>query len=461
MLTALFVSPMHSENGIVRQQPEPQSKPNLLILLADDLGYSDLGCQGSTDIPTPNIDSIAVSGMRCTSGYVTGCVCSPTRAALLTSRYQQRYGLDSVSDLTVVEGLRSEELTLAERLKPVGYVSAIFGKWHLGNGPDKLPEAQGFEEFCYGEPLNHQGSPLSIRRSSGDPVLIERSVENINTIIGREVPAFIERHKENPWFALVAFKAPHAPQQPPAGFVERFEHITDNNRRRYCASIAAQDETVGLILDALRKSGQEERTLVIYLSDNGGAGQVKGVGGRLHPGESNGGIKGKVSGSAKNDPLRGAKGSLWEGGIRVPMLIQWKGVLPAGKVYDRPISQMDFGATILAIIAADGERSDLDGVNILPYLTGIEVGDPHSSLFWTYLGGQIAVRAGDWKLVRAKDGGETNELYNLENDLGEERNLAADNPAKVLELEERLLAWSREVGIIRETGEPVENEDEE
>lgn len=428
--------------GLLIPAASAAAKPNILLILADDLGYGELTVQGYTqDIPTPHIDSIAQNGVRFTSGYVSGPYCSPTRAGLLTGRYQQRFGheFNSGPPQTAAAhfGLPLEETTLGDRFKSLGYATGWFGKSHLGFAPEFHPNKRGFDEF-YGflggahTYLNAGGDGRDPIQHNGVPV--ER-VDYTTEAFAAQAVKFIEANKERPWLAYVPFNAVHGPLEP-GKYEERFSGIADERRRKFAGLLSALDDAVGSLLAKVREIGAEENTLIFFLSDNGGP------------------TRQITSG---NGPLRGFKATTWEGGVRVPFLAQWKGRLPAGKVEERPVIQLDILPTALA--AAGGEIDPawkLDGVNLLPYLTGEKAEAPHEALYWRF-GGQIAIRKGDWKLVKAatseqpvgqlgfKGDPEGAELYNLANDLGEQTNLAEQEPAKVKELAEAWNAWNSEL----------------
>jgi arylsulfatase A-like enzyme len=412
-------------------------QPNVLVIVADDLGYGELGCQGFTqDIPTPNIDSIAASGVRFTSGYVSCPYCSPTRAGLLTGRYQQRFGHEfnpgpaALTPPTV--GLPVTEATIGDRLRAAGYATGWIGKSHQGYAPQFHPLKRGFDEF-FGF-LGGKHDFLSAAGDSTDPIVRGTApiaeIDYTTDAFGREAADFIERHKDGPWLCYLAFNAVHAPLQATEKYLARFPGIEDPKRQTFAAMLSAMDDAVGVTLDALRRSGLEDDTLVVFLSDNGGP---------------------TASITSGNGPLRGFKSQTWEGGIRVPFVMQWKGRFPEGVVDDRPVIQLDILPTALAAAGVPlSDKGTLDGVNLLPFLTGGDAGDPHESLFWRF-GPQIALRRGDWKLVKAPDGGGVlrgsrdglattvdAQLYNLRHDMGEQENLAERHPEKLREL---AMAW--------------------
>jgi arylsulfatase A-like enzyme len=403
-------------------------KPNIVVMLADDLGYAGLSCQGCRDIPTPHIDSLAANGVRFTNGYANHPVCSPSRAGLLAGRYQHRFGFEHNSgpERFAAEnfGLPRSELALAERLKAAGYATGMVGKWHVGFKEGLRPHERGFD-FHYGFlsgartylPGNPDVDPLL---RNGQPVTDER--EYLTDAFARESVAFIERNKDKPFFLYVAFNAVHGPMEATREYEARFPAITDPKRRTHAGMVAAMDDAVGRVLTALRQQQLEENTLIFFYSDNGGP---------------------TPQTTASNAPLRGYKGQLLEGGIRVPFLMQWKGHVPGGTVYPHMVMGFDVHATALAAagvpLPAD---KPLDGVDLLPFLTGATVGIPHDRLFWR-AGQQKAARLGEWKLVVTRGG--ASELYNLREDIGEVNNLAAREPARLADLQAAYAAWETQM----------------
>ena len=405
----------------------PTDRPNILYLLADDMGYADLGAQGCTDVPTPNLDSIASNGVRFTSGYVSAPVCSPSRAGLMTGRYQTRFGHEfnhPMADRAPV-GLPVEQKTIADWFKAAGYVTGHIGKWHLGNPslPQFNPAARGFDEDLW-FPGQKKLPPLALWRNKTHEEVRDRYVD---VAMAREAAGFIERHQAAPWFLYVAFLTPHQPLDTPPGSEDAFAGIANDERRKCAAILTLLDESVGRVLKALRDSGQEGRTLVVFHSDNGAP-------------PKNG---------SRNTPLRGHKNTMWEGGIREPFVMQWKGTLPAGRVVEAPIISLDLLPTALAAakvrVSADAK---LDGVNLLPFLTGKTQQPPHDNLFWRY-GEQNAIRQGDWKLVSALDTTVTppllrTGLYDVVRDAAEMHDLSAEQPEKVKELQALWAEWNKQ-----------------
>jgi len=417
-------------------------KPNILLIVADDLGYGEMGCQGWKDIPTPHIDSIAKNGVRFTSGYVTCPVCSPTRAGLMTGRYQQRFGHEfnpgAVDNAADNFGLVRDEKTLAERLKAAGYATGLVGKWHLGTREGFRPTERGFDEF-FGF-LGGAHPYLSNGRRRGD---VMRGTERIaepdylTDAFQREALAFIDRHKAQAFFLYLAFNAVHNPLQATTKYRERFPTVRDEKRQTFSAMLSAMDDAVGAVLAKLHESSLDEQTLVFFISDNGGP---------------------TPQTTSRNDPLRGTKGTTWEGGIRIPFLIQWKGHVPPGKVDERPVISLDIHPTALAAagVTAKPEKK-LDGVNLLPFLEGRRTDVPHEFLFWRF-GRQMAVRKGEWKITdavarraqRRRGGrGVGKQLYNLAHDIGESNDVAADHADTFRELLEAWEKWDSELMVPR------------
>ena len=400
------------------------ARPNVLVFLCDDVGWAEFGFQGARDIPTPHIDSIAKGGVRFTQGYVSGPYCSPTRAGLLTGRYQTRFGHE-FNGTARQSGLRLDETTMAERFRDLGYATCAVGKWHLGERPRFRPTRQGFDEF-YGT-LNNtpffRPRLFMDTRVSNEIQMVDDPDFYTTDAYGERAVDWIGRQADKPWFLYVPFNAQHAPLQAPKKYLDRFQNIEDEKRRTFAAMMSAMDDAVGKVLEKVRAMGQEENTLIFFVSDNGGpTGQT----------------------TSRNDPLRGFKSSTWEGGVRVPFCMQWKGRVPAGETYKQPVIQLDILPTALAAagVKADPEWK-LDGVDLLPYVTAEEDGRPHETLYWRF-GNQWAVRHGDWKLVAGGRGDPNGELFNLADDISESKNLATDMPEKVRELKSLWDTWNAE-----------------
>lgn len=424
---------------------QPARKPNILVIVGDDMGYADVGFHGCTDIPTPHLDALARSGVRFTNAYVSGPYCSPTRAGLLTGRYQQRFGHEfnptPQAGRTQAAGLPLTETTMAERFKAAGYRTAMFGKWHLGWQENQHPLSRGFEQF-YGF-LDGEHSYLDPEELTTHAVLDGRTpvreMKYLTEELADRAEAFIGQPRPQPFLLYLPFNAVHTPLHAIDKYLQRFPNINDPQRRTYAAMMSAMDDAIGRVIAALRAAKLEEHTLIFFFSDNGGPV-----------------MQGTTINGSRNTPLRGSKRQTYEGGVRVPFIISWKGKIPAGKVYEQPIIQLDVLPTALAAAALKpSPEAKFDGINLLPYLTGKQKGTPHENLYWR-LGNMMAIRRGAWKLVKTREGRLDTDvtalsdlsdaaLYNLAEDLGEQHNLAAQHPEKVKELAAAWQRWNQQL----------------
>ena len=403
------------------------AKTNVVLIVSDDQGYADISCFPHPDeVSTPNLDRIARDGARMTSGYASCPVCAPTRAGLLTGRYQQRFGFYTASDSRA--GLPESETTLAEILSDHGYATGVFGKWHLGYTPPYRPLERGFDTF-YGF-LGHGGHDYFDLAISDEIRSIYRDGSPVNDTgyltrnITKEAVSFIEENRSRPFFAYVPYNAVHNPIQAPEDYIQRYSN-EDPQRNTYLAMLAIMDEGVGEILDTLDRLDLANETLVIFFSDNGGA---RGT-------------------TANNGALRSFKHSVYEGGLRVPFLLRWPGRIPAGTVSDEPVISIDAFSTILTAAGIDPpSKLQLDSRDILPALTGQLNRPLHEALYWNWMDKDSdtgwAIRRGRWKLLADK--GEM-ELYDLETDLGETRDLAANQPAILQELLADYKDWQSQI----------------
>jgi len=436
-LIAAAVSVCALSVGTVRAAgPTAPQKPNIIILLADDLGYGDLGVQGDRQVATPNIDALAAKGVRLTDYYANHPVCSPSRAALLTGRYQQRMGFEfnsgSPRNTSPIFGLPPIEITIAQRLKSAGYATGMFGKWHVGFQPDRVPTSKGFDQF-YGflsgahayTPGSARGGENSEGRGEGAVgggrtmlrgVSVEPMPAHTTEAFASEASAFIEANKAHPFFVYLPFNAVHAPMDTTSAYYARFTSVANETRRVHLAQLAALDDAVGKVVETVERNGLARRTLIVFISDNGGPTQQT---------------------TSSNGTLNGAKGLVLEGGIRVPGILRWDGQLPAGKVSGTVSMSFDITATALSA-AGVMPSAGLDGVDLRPFLTEAGTDAAHGTLFWRS-GPQGAVRAGDWKLIRA---GERRYLFDLAKDRGERHDLSASQPERVKALDAKWQAWS-------------------
>jgi arylsulfatase A-like enzyme len=467
---------------------DPSGRPNVILILADDLGYADISAYPGGRFPTPNIERIARDGVLFTDGYATAPVCGPSRAGLLTGRYQQRFGFEynngpARRDVGEGLGLATSEVTLAQLIRQAGYYTGMIGKWHLGSRPQFYPMNRGFDEFVGflpGEtsyvdpklpgvhmsfgPLGDQVIHEAIERTSPDrkvdtsndadfgrksarlaryfsrgPLnqiiegpqrrIVHNDHEYLTDYFGNRAVRFIRERSNSgqPYFLYLAFNAPHAPHMVTAKYYDRFPQIKDHQERVYAAMIAALDDNIGKVLDAVRASGQEDNTVIIFASDNGCAAYFPGL--------------------CSCWPLRGGKLSYYEGGIRVPFMMSWPGHIPRGLIYRHMVSLLDVVPTSVAA-AGGAPPTDrvYDGVDLMPYLTDHKTGEPHDMLAWRALP-LYAIREGDWKLWESSGGesdryGKYDLLFNLRSDLNETHDLSGSDPDEVRRLAAQLSRWS-------------------
>ncbi len=428
-------------------------KPNIVFILADDLGWTDLGCQGSEYYETPHIDNLAASGMRFSDGYTCGPNCQPTRAALMSGQYGPRTGVYTVGSIDRfdwqsrslrpvdnVQNLPLDRQTVAASLKKAGYATGMFGKWHLGNDEKHHPSRRGFDEAI-------ESSGRHFKFKTNPPVEHDQNDYLADFLTDRAVD-FLRRHKDEPFFLYLPHFGVHSPFQAKQDLIATFRKkrkAVGHYDPTYAAMIASVDDSVGRIVATLDELGLSDNTLVIFSSDNGGVG-----------GYEREGIKSRSI--TDNAPLRGGKGMLYEGGIRVPYIFRWPGVIPSGVVCDEPINSVDLYPTLLEVAGADRPSQPLDGTSYWPVLkSGGKQGLDREAIFWHfpgYLGSSQntwrttpagAVRSGDWKLLEFFEDGRL-ELYNLKEDHGEKKNLADQMPEKVKQLQSRLAAWREDVG---------------
>ncbi|MFZ5830562.1 MAG: sulfatase [Planctomycetota bacterium] len=424
----------------------PASKPNILVIFTDDHGFADLGAQGiRTDVKTPHLDRLAADGVRCTRGYVTAPQCVPSRAGLLTGRHQNRFGVED----NLKGPLPHSEKTVADRLRAAGYLTGMVGKWHLDVAytagqpskgkrtpakksargtpqamPDHLPPRHGFDEyFCGAMRQYHASHDLEGRPLEKPPQLVPESRFRVD-VQTEAALSFIERNHERPFFLYLAYFAPHVPLEATPEYLSRFPGEMPEERRLALAMIAAMDDGVGRIRKLLAEKGISQQTLVFFISDNGAP---------LKPGAWDGSL---------NEPLVGEKGMLTDGGVRVPFMVAWPGILPQGVVYEQNVSSLDVAATA---ITAAGVKVDpswkLEGVDLVPYLSGHVSDAPHPELFWRWRS-QAAVLAGNWKYLRVAD---EEFLFDTRTPGGERRNVLREHAAMAATLKAKLDAWCHEL----------------
>ena len=440
IIIIFFIILLSCEN--LSQKVSNKNFPNVIVIMTDDLGYSDVGFNGSEEIPTPNIDRIAQKGVKFTNGYTPYPVCSPSRAGFITGRYQQRFGYERNAQYRPNDpnmGLPLTEKIIPEVIGQVGYTSGLIGKWHLGSHISNHPLNRGFN-FFYGhlggghryfpEELTIEDSYSISDESLSYKTWImrdhkpEKTDEYLTDEFSNEAVSFIKKNQQGPFFLFLAYNAPHGPLQATQKYLDRFNYIEDKRRKTYAAMVSAVDDGVGRILDQLESLKIVDNTIVFFFSDNGG------------PESKNG---------SDNGPLREGKSSIYEGGNRVPFAMQWTGEI-SQMVYDYPISSLDILPTIAELTNSPiEENNELDGVNIIPFLKGSKKGRPHPNLYIRKFDEDLySVRNGDMKLV-IKEKNTVKELYNLDKDIGEENNLADFFPQEVRRLESILQTWDAQL----------------
>ena len=402
--------------------------PNIVFILADDLGYGDLGFTGSTQIKTPHIDALANSGLIFTEAYVSAPVCAPSRAGLITGRNQVNFGYDN--NLTDAlpqfnpeySGLPASEKTIADRLSELGYVNGIVGKWHLGEKEQFYPTNRGFDEFWGYLGGGHNYFPSEYNGAKYDRPIISnykkpQTITYLTDDKGDECVDFINRHKEEAFFLYASFNAPHGPMQAISQDLKIYSHIKDEKRRTYAAMVHRLDINVGRIVKELKKHGIYENTVVVFFSDNGG------------PTKNNGSI---------NAPFNGGKGILLEGGIRTPFVVSYPKKIKKG-IYNSPITSLYLMPTFIELAGGKiTEKDKLDGVNIFPYITNEIKGEPHQTMMWRFTI-SAGMRKGNWKLIRLPD--RIPLLFNLDNDPSEQNNIALENLDLVKSMLKELGDW--------------------
>jgi arylsulfatase A-like enzyme len=438
-------------NALSAQQATPEP-PNILLIVSDDAGWADFGFHGAADGFTPRLDQLASQGVVCEQAYVSASVCCPSRAGLMTGRYQQRFGHEfngpgqpepgfERADM----GLAREERTLASMLRARGYTTAAMGKWHLGSEAGLRPRDRGFDHwfgFLGGSRSYFPAATAGLLRQlqNDDQIVPEDEIAYLTDTLADHAAQYVraQASEARPFFLYLAFNAPHTPMHALEADLDRFAHIENKRRRQYAAMLFAMDRGIGRILDALEDSGQSERTLVIFLNDNGGA----------------------TNNGSSSGAWRGRKGSKWEGGLRVPLILRWPGQLPAGKRYPSMVSSLDLAPTLLAAAGpAHPEKkarsepiAAFDGVDLLASLRSIQATVPHNRLYWRR-GVAAALREGPWKLVRVDT--LQPQLMHLDRDASETTDFAAEEPERVRRMLLALVRWESELSAPRWTEGPT------
>jgi arylsulfatase A-like enzyme len=427
MTPRLLVATLALALGAAACGQDVDRPPNVVLIVSDDAGYADFGPFGDPEMATPAIDSIAANGVRFTQAYNAASVCSPSRAGLITGRYPQRFGHEfnlpqrpvfdeDVNDL----GLPLSETTIADAMRDLGYTTVALGKWHLGAADRFHPLERGFDEFFGFLFGSRSYFPLEDDAARGFRLLDgqdrQPDGDYLTDVLAEETAARIERLRDQAFFLYVNFNAVHTPMHAKPEHLELFDDVTPPRRQTLAAMTVSLDEGVATILAALRDIGLEDDTIVFFVNDNGGA----------------------TNNASRNGPLRGRKGDKFEGGIRVPFMVQWPARLPGGIDYDFPVTSMDIFPTIVAAAGGDVTGRPLDGVDLVPFLTREAAGRPHETLFWRR-GAIAAARSGDWKLIRVD--GEPTWLFDLARDPYETTNLIDTDPARARDLVATLDEW--------------------
>ncbi|WDE98690.1 sulfatase-like hydrolase/transferase [Lentisphaera profundi] len=423
------------------------SKPNIILILADDMGSGDVGYHGAEDAQTPAIDAIAKAGVWFRQGYAAASVCGPSRAGILTGRYQQLFGVVMNGDAD--KGIPLGQKNLAELLKPAGYKTAAFGKWHLGSKKGQFPNDRGFD-FFYGfhfgaHDYYRADKKLNKKKKGYAPIYLNKKVVNyregdyLTEKITENALTFIEQNKSEPFFMYVAYNSVHSPWQVPDSYLKRIPDSVPEYRRLFLAMVLAMDDGIGEIEAKLKDLGIADNTIIVFTTDNGSPkiGNKKANSGQFC--------------MSKTNNFRGYKGDTYEGGIRVPMAIKWPKVLRASQQYDHPVIAHDLAPTFLSAAGIEYSDEQFTGVNLLPYISGEKKEIPHEQLFWHRHPGleDFALRQGDWKLTWNDQEGTSKEfikraelkLFNLEQDPYEKNDLAKAMPEKVQALKKTYDQW--------------------
>ncbi|TWU54686.1 Arylsulfatase precursor [Rubripirellula tenax] len=415
--------------------------PNIVLIMADDMGYADAGFTGATDIQTPNLDALAASGVTFTSGYVTHPYCGPSRAGLLSGRYQQRFGFETnpaYDPSNPYLGIDPSVTLFPKRLQKAGYRTGVIGKWHLGAAAPFHPNKRGFDYFYGFLGGGHDYFKIDLR----DPVkegytqALERNGKPaefegyLTTALSIDAADFVSSSKDAPFFLYLAFNAPHAPLQAPAEAIAKYSSIQDGKRRRYAAMVDVMDAGIGQVLTALEKNSLRENTLVFFLSDNGGPQPTQS-----EPGKWNG---------SSNAPFRGGKGNLYDGGVHVPFIASWPAKIKPGTVYHKPVISLDIAATAVAVAGNESQPASLmEGANLIPLLDQSSDNFAHEFLYWREGGVRWSILDRKrTKHVADKAGGKS-ELFHLPADASEKNNRVTEERALADQLRNHWLSWDK------------------
>ncbi|WP_144208193.1 sulfatase [Shewanella donghaensis] len=439
VLSLTAFAPSNALAETVNAQDKKQ-QPNIILIFADDAGFADFGFQGSKIMKTPHLDSIAEQGVVFSQGYVSDSTCGPSRAGLMTGKYQQRFGYEEInvpgymSDNSALDGaemgLPVDQTTMADYLKGQGYKTAIFGKWHLGSAERFHPLNRGFDEFLgfRGGDRSYYKYPENITSiNNPDDIMYDKQLERglghfeereeyLTDVLGKAAADFIDRNQQDPFFIYLAFNAVHTPLESEPDDLKQFPQLS-GKQQELAAMTLAMDRATGYVTDKLKSLGLADNTIIVFTNDNGG------------PTDKN---------ASSNAPLAGTKSNFLEGGIRVPFIMSWPAKIKPNQQFDYPVSTLDLLPTFVSAAGGIETVTDSDGVDLLPYITGNNKARPHKQMFWKKET-RAVIREGDWKMIRYPD--RPTELYNLANDIGEQTNLANDQPQRVISMYKDLFAW--------------------
>ncbi len=437
-LPLLFTSMLTLSVGVATAEAKSEKRPNIIFILSDDGGYADWGFQGSKQFKTPNLDAMAKRGVILEQAYVTDAVSGPSRAGLMTGRYQQRFGIEENPVSSIMSenskylgddmGVPAEEKFIPYYLNQAGYKCAVFGKWHLGSTEETHPFAKGYDKFVGfrsgGRNYYKYTDKELAKQGFNDDNLMEYGLGEyeepevyVTDLLADEACKYVEENKDNPFFIYLSFNAVHAPLQIDKRDKDLFPDIEDPFRRKLAAMAFSMDRAVGRLFDTLKEQGLGENTIIVFSNDNGGPNGTH----------------------TSNYPLRGMKATFLEGGIRVPAFVVYPGVIEQDTRYSYPVSFMDFLPTFASVAGVEvPEDAGVDGVDVIPYLTGEKDGRPHQTLYWKCENRGV-VRDGDYKFMRFPD--RPAELYDLSQDVGEHNNIALQHPELMEKYYKMLFAW--------------------
>lgn len=415
-----------------------QQRPNVVLIMADDMGHADAGFTGSTDIKTPHLDRLSASGVTFSQGYVTHPFCGPSRAGMMAGRYQHRFGFETnpAYDPTNMQmGISATEKLISTRVKQAGYSTGVIGKWHLGSAAPFHPNRRGFDYFYGFREGGHDYFEIDTIEAGEKHYLLPLERNNkpavfegyLSDALTDEAIGFIERQDDEPFFLFLSYNARHAPLQAPEVAIAKYAHIADKKRRVYAAMVDVMDQGIGRVIETLEEKGLRENTIVFFLSDNGGP-----INSEENPHGGNG---------SENGSWRGGKGDFYEGGLRVPMLASWPGTIQAGSTYSQPVISLDISRTIVELGRADASAPQMEGVNLMPFLSGKNKGLPHQTLCWRGYNHTLwSVLHNGKKYVKNK-WNQDPELFDLNTDPGEQNNILPQSPETAATLKALWNEW--------------------